>query len=266
VRRLERARDEGKVRKAGQSWTVEQWLKHWLENIVAPPTLTENAYEAYEVAVRVHLIPGVGAHRIDRLQPEHLERLYRAMIRSGSKAGRAHQVHRTIRAALGEAQRRGHIVENPAALARAPKVEDAEVEPFTVDEVQRILETAARERGSGGARGGQSPSPSASVRVKPSAFDGPTSISTPARSSSRGTGCARRGGMGARHRAARSKPTTAHRGCRPGTRRHRRNPGPAAAASAFPIRSSSCSESIAPSRRRSGREHASYGRRPDTCS
>lgn len=146
VRLLERARDEGKVRKAGSAWTVERWLTHWLDNIVAPPTISENAHEAYEVAVRVHLIPALGAHRIDKLEPEHLEKLYRKMINAGAKPGRAHQVHRTIRAALGEAQRRGHLTANPAALARPPKVEEEEVEPCTVDEVQRILAAAADDR------------------------------------------------------------------------------------------------------------------------
>ena len=58
VNQLERERDEGMTRRAGQTWTVERWLNHWLEVIIAPPTITENAYEAYEVAVRVHLIPG----------------------------------------------------------------------------------------------------------------------------------------------------------------------------------------------------------------
>jgi integrase len=28
---------------------------HWLESIVAPPAITQNAHDAYEVAVRVHL-------------------------------------------------------------------------------------------------------------------------------------------------------------------------------------------------------------------
>jgi integrase len=112
---------------------------HWLDNIGAPPTITENAYEAYEVAARIHLIPGVGPHLIDRLQPEQLERLYRGMVKAGAKPGLAHQVHRTIRAALGEAQRRGHLTENAAALARPPKVDEEEIEPYGVDEVHRIF-------------------------------------------------------------------------------------------------------------------------------
>src|SRR5581483_2735460 len=57
VRKLERERDDHKIRKVGESWTVETWLKHWLDNIVAPPAVTVNAWSAYEVAVRVHLIP-----------------------------------------------------------------------------------------------------------------------------------------------------------------------------------------------------------------
>lgn len=146
VQKLERDRDQGKVRKAGQTWTVEQWLNHWLDTIIAPPAITENAFNAYEVAVRVHLVPGVGAHRLDRLQPEHLERLYRAMVKAGAKPGRAHQVHRTVRAALNEALRRKHITENPAVLARAPKLQEEEPEPCTVEEIVRILAAAGETR------------------------------------------------------------------------------------------------------------------------
>jgi integrase len=148
VRDLEQQRDEGAVRKAGESWTVEQWLDHWLNTIIAPPAITENAWIAYEVAVRCHLRPGVGAHRLDRLEPEHLERLYRKMVLAGAKPGRAHQVHRTIRAALNEAMKRKHITQNPATVARAPKVDDEEVEPYSVDEAKRILKAAQRRRNS----------------------------------------------------------------------------------------------------------------------
>jgi integrase len=148
VAKLEQGRDAGKVRKTGKVWTVEKWLNHWLENIVAPPAITENAFSAYEVAVRVHLVPGIGKHRIDRLEPEHLEKLYRKMMRAGSKSARVHQVHRTIRAALNIAVRRKHITENPALLARAPKIEETEVEPYSVDEVKRLLEAAQERRNS----------------------------------------------------------------------------------------------------------------------
>lgn len=146
VRRLERLRDEGRVpRVGGSGWTVASWLEHWLENI-ARPRLRPTSYSAYRSAVRRHLVPGVGAHRLERLQPEHLERLYRRMIEAGSRPATAHQVHRTVRTALAEALRRDHIRRNPAEFARPPRVSQELIEPYSVEEVRRILKVAAERR------------------------------------------------------------------------------------------------------------------------
>ncbi|GGP77944.1 tyrosine-type recombinase/integrase [Streptomyces sindenensis] len=145
VRELERQRDTGAVRKAGQWWTVKTWLTHWVENIAAP-NVSENTIDGYRVAVNHHLVPGLGAHRLEKLEPEHLERFYRKMQETGSAAGTAHQVHRTLRAALNEAVRRGHAVRNPATIAKAPRLEEDEVEPYSVEEVQRLLAEAGKRR------------------------------------------------------------------------------------------------------------------------
>ncbi|MDT0318023.1 hypothetical protein RNC47_06680 [Streptomyces sp. DSM 44918] len=145
VRELEKQRDAGTVRKAGQAWTVASWLTHWVENIAALH-VSENTIDGYRVAVFHHLIPCLGAHRLERLEPEHLERFYQRMRAGGSAAGTAHQVHRTVRAALNEAVRRRHLVQNPATIAKAPRLEEEEVEPYTVEEVQRLLVEANKQR------------------------------------------------------------------------------------------------------------------------
>jgi len=145
VRALEKERDAGTVRKVGQRWTVEKWLTHWVENIAAQ-SVRENTLAGYRVAVRKHLIPGVGGHRLDRLEPEHLETLYRQMMRSGSAPATAHQAHRTIRTALNEAVRRGHLTRNPAMLAKAPRIPHNEIEPYSVSEIQRLLAVASGRR------------------------------------------------------------------------------------------------------------------------
>ncbi|MEU0443865.1 tyrosine-type recombinase/integrase [Streptomyces tendae] len=145
VRDLEKQRDSTGVRKAGQTWTVETWLTHWVENIAAP-NVGENTIDGYRVAVYHHLIPGLGAHRLEKLEPEHLERLYRKMQANGSAAGTAHQVHRTVKTALNEAVRRRHLTISPASVAKAPKVEEEEVEPYTLEEVQRLLAEATKVR------------------------------------------------------------------------------------------------------------------------
>ncbi len=145
VRELERKRTDGILPAAGVRWTVASWLEHWLENI-ARPSIRWSSYDAYRIAVHNHLIPNLGRHRLERLEPEHLERLYRKMIDSGLKPATAHQVHRTIRPALGEAHRRRQVAQNVATLARAPKVEQQEVEPYSVEEVRRILKAASEGR------------------------------------------------------------------------------------------------------------------------
>ncbi|MFD9629341.1 tyrosine-type recombinase/integrase [Streptomyces violascens] len=149
VKRLEKQRDQGTAQQPGKLWTVEKWLWHWVENI-AKDVVSENTYDGYEVAVRVHLVPGIGKHRIDRLEPEHLESLYRRMKAKGSKPATAHQAHRTARTALGEAVRRGHAAKNAAALAKPPRVEEAEeeIEPYSVEEVQSLLVEVNKRRNS----------------------------------------------------------------------------------------------------------------------
>ncbi|KOY59602.1 tyrosine-type recombinase/integrase [Streptomyces sp. XY332] len=147
VRKLEKEREAKTVRKPGKSMTVKAWLTHWIEN-VAPLGVNDNTMVGYGVAVRKHLIPGLGAHRLDKLTPEHIEVFYAKMQANGSKPATAHQVHRTFRTALNEAVRRGHLGKNPVQLAKAPKSDDYEAEPYTVKEVQRLLETSGRQRNS----------------------------------------------------------------------------------------------------------------------
>lgn len=146
VRELERQRDGGSVPKAGsRAWTVETWLTQWVETVAAP-SVRENTLAGYRTAVYKHLIPGLGAHRLRKLEPGHLEKLYASIIASGAKPGTAHQVHRTAKTALSVALDREYIVKNPAKLAKAPRVEEDEIIPFTAVEGKRILAAAEKRR------------------------------------------------------------------------------------------------------------------------
>lgn len=77
MRELEKLRDGGNVPKAGQRYRAAAWLTHWVENIAAPPNVSENAHSGYEMDVRVHLIPGIGGHWLDKLQADDLEKAQR---------------------------------------------------------------------------------------------------------------------------------------------------------------------------------------------
>lgn len=79
VRALERLRDEVRVPKAGRAWTVEKWLLHWLEEI-ARPSIRDSSYQAYRAAITKHLLPSLGSLRLDRLDPENIEAVYRRTV------------------------------------------------------------------------------------------------------------------------------------------------------------------------------------------
>jgi integrase len=145
VRQLEKDREAGRTKRPGKAWTVEAWLMHWLDNIAAPSVRTKTLV-GYETAIRRHLIPGLGKHRTDRLQPEYIETLYMNMRKKDLKPATIHQVHRTLRAALNEAVRRGQLTANPVLVAKAPRLIEEEIEPFTLPEAQQILQTALRQR------------------------------------------------------------------------------------------------------------------------
>jgi integrase len=151
VNELERGRESGQLAKAGERWTVGEWLIHWLDNI-AGPFVKVNTLAGYRVAVHRHLVPGIGRHRLAKLKPEHLERLYLKMLKAPTKFGpetkpaTVHHTHRTVRAALNEAVRRGYLAKNPALLARTPTVDEDEIEPYTVEEVQRLFVAAGTRR------------------------------------------------------------------------------------------------------------------------
>ncbi len=120
---------------------MDKWLTHWVENIAAP-SVRPNTMVGYRASVYRHLNPGIDKHRIDKLAPEHLERLYKRMTDSGLKPSTAHLAHRTVRTALNEAIKRGHLNKNPAQVAKAPRVVEEEIVPFTTREARQILEAA----------------------------------------------------------------------------------------------------------------------------
>ena len=125
VRQLERQRDDGIVIRPGRAWTVERWLTHWLENI-ARPSVRYKPYIGYRTAVNRHLIPGLGAHRIDRIQPEHFEKLYARMLARGLKPahrapGTPHRAHRFRRGVQARLHRPESGRPGQAAARRRPR-------------------------------------------------------------------------------------------------------------------------------------------------
>ena len=180
VQVLERQRAAGRVAEAGRSPTVEAWLRHWLEHIavrrVRPSTL-----DGYRSKVEHRLIPGLGKHRLDRLQPEHVEAFYNALategLASSDRAAAAPnplpspQGRRAARQGRPQRVRAGRRPEPRPGRGRTPHA-------------GRSSGTAGRAVGQRNAARWSVSLASASVRARRSVSAGSTSTSTPAHSPS----------------------------------------------------------------------------------
>ncbi|MFF9591840.1 tyrosine-type recombinase/integrase [Streptomyces sp. NPDC014646] len=143
VRELENLRDKGRAPKAGHKPTVAQWMTTYLETI-ASLKLKPRSLDDYWSKTRNDIVPGVGQHRLDKLAPEHLERMYADMLREGHAPSHVLKVHRILSRALKIAHRRRLITENVATLVDPPTVDEAEANPFTKEEAKAFLEAAAK--------------------------------------------------------------------------------------------------------------------------
>lgn len=64
---------------AGPSQTVETWLTYWLDVICVERGLKVNTMKSHRSKVQQYLIPHLGRHRLDRLEPEHVRAMYAAL-------------------------------------------------------------------------------------------------------------------------------------------------------------------------------------------
>lgn len=125
----------------GPDMTVEAWLAHWL----ATATLRTSTRTGYESKIRVNVVPHIGRLRLDKLQPEHLERLY-ATLSATLAPSSVRQVHAILRRALRVAEQRQRIGRNPAALVATPSVPHREAVALTREQAIKALEAASRRR------------------------------------------------------------------------------------------------------------------------
>jgi len=141
VRALIRDRDAGRTAWA-KAPTVTEWLTHWLEEIAAP-TLRPNTLAGYR-AVAARLTDHVGPRlKLDQLTPQHLDSLYRGMLDEGLSPTTVRLHHRVIGRALTLAVKRDRLHLNPADRVEPPSARAYNARALSVDEVRRILDTAA---------------------------------------------------------------------------------------------------------------------------
>jgi integrase len=121
--------------------TVAEYLDKldsgWVTTQVTPKTR-----ERYVDLLRAHLRPHLGALPLQKLQPVNLSELYWRLLKcDGAITARTvGHVHRALHKAPVVAVGWNLLLSNPAEVAKPPKVQAGEIEIFTTEQAQKILQ------------------------------------------------------------------------------------------------------------------------------
>lgn len=140
-----RERDLGGVVIYDERQTVGQYLVSWLDALRAGG-MKARGWERYESDVRLHLIPAIGAVKLARLSPQHLQALYADRLDAGFSPASVAHIHTVIHSALDKAVRHEIVARNVASLVKAPPIDTPEMQVLSKEQVDQLLETARGDR------------------------------------------------------------------------------------------------------------------------
>lgn len=138
---VQRAVDNGTYQ-APDKTTVSQWMDEWMETFcrVKVKPLT---YSSYEMAIKNHIKPAVGAMRLQAVKGIHVQKLYNGMTASGLSAKTVKNVSAILHKAFSVAQKQGLIQVNPCDMAELPNAAQKEIKPLEDAEIPLFLNAIA---------------------------------------------------------------------------------------------------------------------------
>lgn len=117
--------------------TVETFLLAWLEDTIKP-NLRPKTYLHYRLCVR-HTLPLLGKLPLQKLTPQHLQRLYNKKREEKCSPQTVKHIHRMLHKALGDAVKWGLLSRNASDAVTAPRVSKVEMHVFTMEQAQQFL-------------------------------------------------------------------------------------------------------------------------------
>lgn len=123
---------------------VGDYLTQWLEE--KRPNRSPKSHEIQADLLRLHIVPIIGAKRLQKLRPDDLKALYASMTQKDLSASSQGQVHRFLRHAFREAVEQDLITKNLTDTIKPTQrqTEKPELPAYTPDEAKRFVD-ACRE-------------------------------------------------------------------------------------------------------------------------
>lgn len=124
--------------------TLGAYLDSWLA--VKKPEMELSAWLRYEQYARLHIKPVLGRVPLLKLTAHQLSTLYARKLEEGLAANTVRHLHACLHAALEDALVHDRIVRNVADLVRPPKAPHLDMQTYTPEQANRLLDAATGDR------------------------------------------------------------------------------------------------------------------------
>jgi integrase len=141
VRKANQDKDQGLLL-PGEDQTLGTFLTTWLQDTVKNK-VRPRTYERYRELIELHVVPMLGKIQLQKVSPQHLQKLYNQKLEEGYAPQTVKHIHRVLHRALGDAMRWQLIVRNVCDAVDPPRVPKKEMQALTGEQAQQFLEAAA---------------------------------------------------------------------------------------------------------------------------
>src|SRR6266700_373779 len=139
VQQANRAKEQGLL--VSEEQTVEEFLTSWLRDTVQH-SVRLRTYIRYRQLIEQHVLPMLAKVKLQKLSPQHLQKLYNAKLEEGYAPQTVKHIHRVLHRALHDALRWQLIARNVCDAVDAPRVPRKEMRALSGDQAQQFLEAA----------------------------------------------------------------------------------------------------------------------------
>ena len=116
------------------------YLLTWLEE-EHKYQIAHSTWKRYRALAVHHIVPVIGQIPLRKIVPSDIQCVLTVMREAGQSPRSQQQARALLSVALGEAENNEYIPSNPVKKVRIPVNKTREMEPLTIEEVKRLLET-----------------------------------------------------------------------------------------------------------------------------
>jgi len=117
-----------------------KYLLEWLEE-EHKHQIAHSTWKRYRALAVHHIVPVIGQIPLRKIVPSDIQLILTTMREAGQSPRSQQQARALLSVALGEAENNEYIPSNPVKKVRIPVNKNREIEPLTIEEVKRLLET-----------------------------------------------------------------------------------------------------------------------------